>query len=93
MYVDGSSNSDVSGTGLLLEDPHGEACSYAIRFDFTAFNNEAEYEAVIAGLQLTRKLGAQRILVYSDSQLVICEVLGEYETREETMQRCLSKVH
>ncbi|XP_071920730.1 uncharacterized protein [Coffea arabica] len=92
LHVNGSSNSEGSGTGLLLEDPQGDVCSYALRFDFAASNNEAEYEAVIAGLQLARKLGAAHILVYSDSQLVVCQILGEYETREEVMHRYLSKV-
>ncbi|XP_071933220.1 uncharacterized protein [Coffea arabica] len=91
LYVD--SNGDGSGAGLLLEDPHGEVCSYALRFDFLATNNEVEYEALIAGLQLARTLGAQRIHVRSDSQLVVCQVLSEYEAKDETMQRYLSKVH
>ncbi|XP_071912133.1 uncharacterized protein [Coffea arabica] len=97
LYVDGSSNgssnNDGSGVGLLLEDSHEETCSYALRFDFFASNNEAEYKAVIAGLQLARRLGARRISVYSDSQLVACQVLGEYEARKETMQRYLSKIY
>ncbi|XP_071916206.1 uncharacterized protein [Coffea arabica] len=93
LHVDGSSNSEDSGAGLLLEDPQGEMCSYALRFDFAASNNEAEYEAIIAGLQLARKLGAGHILVYSNSQLVVCQILGEYEAREEVMHRYLSKVH
>ncbi|XP_027178148.1 uncharacterized protein LOC113777314 [Coffea eugenioides] len=93
LYVDGSSNGDGSGAGLLLEGPQGEVCSYALRFDFPATNNEAEYEALIAGLQLACKLGAQRIHVRNDSQLVVCQVLGEYEAKDETMQRYLSKVH
>ncbi|XP_071919055.1 uncharacterized protein [Coffea arabica] len=88
-----SSNGDGCGAGLLLEGPQGEACSYALRFDFPATNNEAEYEALIAGLQLARKLGAQQIHVRSDSQLVVRQVLGEYEAKDETMQRYLSKVH
>ncbi|XP_071909636.1 uncharacterized protein [Coffea arabica] len=93
LYVDGSSNGDGCGAGLLLEGPQGEVCSYALRFDFPATNNEAEYEALIAGLQLARKLGAQQIHVRSDSQLVVRQVLGEYEAKDETMQRYLSKVH
>nr|XP_027071801.1 uncharacterized protein LOC113696611 [Coffea arabica] len=93
LYVDGSSNGDGSGAGLLLEGPQGEVCSYALRFDFPATNNEADYEVLIAGLQLARRLGAQRIHVRSDSQLVVCQVLGEYEAKDETIQRYLSKVH
>ncbi|XP_027161349.1 uncharacterized protein LOC113762211 [Coffea eugenioides] len=93
LYVDGSSNGDGSGAGLLLEGPQGEVCSYVLRFDFPTTNNEAEYEVLIAGLQLARRLGAQRIHVRSDSQLVVCQVLGEYEAKDETMQRYLSKIH
>ncbi|XP_027156196.1 uncharacterized protein LOC113756920 [Coffea eugenioides] len=93
LYVDGSSNGDGSGAGLLLEGPQGEVCSYALHFGFPATNNEAEYEALIAGLQLARRLGAQQIHVRSDSQLVVRQVLGEYEAKDETMQRYLSKVH
>nr|XP_027126777.1 uncharacterized protein LOC113742942 [Coffea arabica] len=69
-----------------------EASGRLTKFNFAASNNEAEYEAVIAGLQLARKLGATHILVYSDSQLVVCQILGEYEAKEEVMQRYLSKV-
>ena len=43
-------------------------------------------------MQLARKLGAAHILVYSDSQFVVCQILGDYETREEVMHRYLSKV-
>ncbi|XP_027063199.2 uncharacterized protein [Coffea arabica] len=93
LYVDGSSNGDGSGAGLLLEGPQGEVCSYALRFGFSATNNEAEYEALIAGLQLARRLGAQQIHVRSDSQLVVRQVLDEYEAKDEAMQRYLSKVH
>ena len=91
-YVDGFSNGDGRGVGLLLEGPQGEVCSYALRFDFPATNNETEYEALIAGLQLTRRLGVQRIHVRSDSQLVVCQVLGESEAKDETMQQYLSKI-
>ncbi|XP_071939116.1 uncharacterized protein [Coffea arabica] len=92
LYVDGSSNGDGNGAGLLLEGPQGEMCSYALRFDFPATNNEVEYEALIAGLQLAHRLDAQKIHVRSDSQLVVRQVLGEYEAKDETMQRYLSKV-
>ncbi|XP_071933276.1 uncharacterized protein [Coffea arabica] len=84
---------ELTGAGLLLEDPHGEVYSYAIRFDFSATNNEAEYKVLITGFRLARKFGARRIQVPSDSQLVACQVLDEYEAKEEAIQRYLSKVH
>jgi len=44
-------------------------CSYKLAFDCS--NNEAKYEALIAGLKILKKLNAKRILVYRDSKLVI----------------------
>ena len=58
LHVDDWSNGEGNGAGLLLEDPQGELCSYALRFDFTFSNNETEYEAVITGLQLAHRFGA-----------------------------------
>ena len=46
--VDGSSGEQRSGAGIVLEGPEGEEISYAVKFEFTATNNQAEYEALIA---------------------------------------------
>ena len=50
--------------------------SYKLAFEFS--NNEAEYEALIVGLKILKKLGAKKISVYGDSELVIKQVKGEY---------------
>lgn len=92
LYVDGSSNEDGSGAGLLLISPEGFECSYALRFNFPASNNEAEYEALITGLSLARRLGVVRLKVHSDSQLVVKQVLGEYEAKEDSMKKYLARV-
>lgn len=47
--MDGSASEQGSGTGIILEGQEGEKISYAIRLEFTATNNQAEYEALIAG--------------------------------------------
>ncbi|XP_074565139.1 uncharacterized protein LOC141821675 [Curcuma longa] len=69
VYVDGSSNKQGSGVGVLLVSPKGEEIRLAIQLSFKASNNEAEYEAVLAGLQAAKRMGAARILLRSDSQL------------------------
>ena len=71
LYVDGSSNDEGSGAELLLVEPNGVECSYALRFNFSTSNNETEFEVVISNLWLTRELGAQHIRVNSDSQLMV----------------------
>ena len=50
LYVDGSSNSQGSGAGIILTTPDGIQLEYALRFRFQASNNEAEYEALLVGL-------------------------------------------
>jgi len=46
-------------------------------------NNEAKYEALFQGLELAKSLGAESILVQGDSQLIIEQVNGTYEAKEE----------
>ncbi|KAM1464574.1 hypothetical protein ACFXTO_044206 [Malus domestica] len=56
LYVDGSSNQQGCGAGLVLTTPDKVAMEYALRFKFKASNNEAEYEALIEGLRLAKHL-------------------------------------
>ena len=65
---------------------------YALRFGFQASNNEAEYEAVIAKLNLTHFMEADQLKVSSDSQLVIKHIEDSYEARGEKMILYLKKV-
>ena len=65
---------------------------YALRFGFQASNNEAEYEAVIAGLNLAHSMEADQPEVCSDSQLVVKQIEDSYEARGEKMILYLKKV-
>ena len=71
MSVDGAANAQGSGVGLILTSPEGIDIEYALRFGFQASNNEAEYEAVIAGLNLIHSMEVDQLEVRSDSQLVV----------------------
>lgn len=51
-HVDGVSNSQGSGAGLILACPEGTVVEYALCFLFPATNNQAEYEALLAGMRL-----------------------------------------
>jgi ribonuclease HI len=81
LYVDGSSNKQCSGAGIILISPDESIYEYALKFNFKATNNVAEYEALIAGLQLAKELGAHTLHVYSDSQLVVGQVTDEFQTK------------
>ncbi|XP_013674251.1 uncharacterized protein LOC106378704 [Brassica napus] len=98
LHVDGSSNIRGVGVGIVLTSLTGNTASRAIRCNFKATNNESEYEALIAGLSLAHLLGAENIQVYSDSQLIINQVQGEYQSKDDRMiqylavaQRLISK--
>ena len=55
-------------------------------------NNEVEYEAIFKGLELARSVEAKLILVLGDSQLVIGQINGTYEAKEERMKKYLNRV-
>ena len=92
LSVDGASNAQGSGAGLILTSPKGIDIEYALRFGFHASNNEAEYEAVIAGLNLAHSLEVDQLEVHSDSQLVVRQIEDTYEAKSETMVLYLQKV-
>jgi len=69
--VDGSSQGQRSGAGVVLLSPEGQRFQYAVKLDFATTNNEVEYEAVVVGLAITRELGAHNIEIRSDSQVVV----------------------
>nr|XP_027118756.1 uncharacterized protein LOC113735999 [Coffea arabica] len=92
LFVDGASSKEGSGAGLLLTSPIGEELTYALRFDFPASNNEAEYEALLTGLRIAHQMSITTIRVRSDSQLVVLQVRGEYEAKDEIMKKYLAKV-
>ncbi|GJY10148.1 reverse transcriptase domain-containing protein [Tanacetum coccineum] len=70
LFTDGSSCTDGSEAGLILTNPEGMEFTYALRFRFDATNNEAEYEALIAGLRIADK----QVLVEELKEKSISEV-------------------
>ena len=83
LFVDGAANAQGSGAGIILTSPDGIDIEYAIRFGFRASNNEAEYEAVIAGLNLAHSMEVDQLEVCTDSQLVVKQIEDSYEARGE----------
>jgi len=79
LSVDGSSNQQGSGASVILEGPNGLLIKQALRFAFKASNNQAEYEALIAGMLFAKEMGARSLLAKSDSQLVTGQVTREYQ--------------
>ncbi|XP_042396478.1 uncharacterized protein LOC121986585 [Zingiber officinale] len=79
IYMDGSSTQQGSGIGILLISPQEERMQLSIRMDYRATNNEVEYEALIADLQVARCVGAIKVLIHSNSQLATQQLTGTFE--------------
>ncbi|GKD74288.1 reverse transcriptase domain-containing protein [Tanacetum coccineum] len=90
LFTDGASNSKGSGAGLVLISPSGVEFTYALRLNFTSTNNEAEYEALLAGLRMARKMKVEDIDVKVNSKLVASQINGSYVASSTSMIKYLA---
>ena len=67
LNVDGVSRQTGPGVGLQLKASTGERIEQAIRLDFSASNNETEYEASLVGIDLVMSVSSKKIIIQSDS--------------------------
>ena len=81
MFVDGARNNLGTGVKVVIKSPEGAIFEHCLRLNFSTTNNEAEYEAFIAGLRSTNKLKVLKLHIFSDSKLVVNQVTGKFEAR------------
>lgn len=82
LFVDGSSTSTRSGDDLILTSPDKFKVMKAIRFPFKATNNQVEYEALIAAINLAKSLQVRNISIFSDSKIVVWLTSRDYATKD-----------
>ena len=92
LFVDGSSDKRNSRAGIVIEGPGGFTVDHSLLFKFKASNNQVEYEALIAGLRLAKDLGARRLKCNTDSRLVVEQVQGEYQVKDDLLLQYYHKV-
>ena len=92
MHIDGALNQKGSGVGLVLISPKKVIVEKSLRLDFSATNNEAKYEAMLMGIAMVQRMGGKSVKVFSDSRLVVGQVKGEFEAKDEGMQGYLSQI-
>ena len=92
VHVDGALNKKGSGVGLVLMSPEKVTIKKSLRLDFSATNNEAEYEALLEGMAMVQRMGGKSIKLFSDSRLVVGQVRGEFEAKDERLQGYLNQV-
>uniref|UniRef100_A0A2N9HC52 Uncharacterized protein n=1 Tax=Fagus sylvatica TaxID=28930 RepID=A0A2N9HC52_FAGSY len=91
LYVNEASNDKGAGTEVVIIKLNGLVIEQSIQLDFKASNNEAEYEAVLAGLNSTKVLGARNLHLHCDSLLVTSQINEKYMARDECIAAYLSK--
>ena len=91
VYVDGAANQRGFGVGLVLVSPEQITIEKSLRLGFLASNNEAEYEVLLEGMSMVQRMGGKAVKMFSDSRLVVGQVKGELEVRDERMQGYLSQ--
>ncbi|GJT66489.1 reverse transcriptase domain-containing protein [Tanacetum coccineum] len=90
LFTNGASNRKGSGASLVLISPNGMEFTYALRLNFTRTNNEAEYEALLAGLHKAAKMKVQAISVNVDSKLVASQIIGSYVANRTSVIKYLA---
>ena len=70
-----------AGVSSQLKALIGERIEHAIRVGFLVSDNEIEYEAILAGVDLAKFVSLEKLIIRIDSQVVVGQVNGEYKTR------------
>ncbi|XP_020979415.1 uncharacterized protein LOC110272005 [Arachis ipaensis] len=92
LMFDGTPSNPQGGAGVVLTDSHGRNLSFMFQLDFSCTNNEAEYEALMLGLKMDQEVSIKKLHVKGDSNLIIQQILGRYDTKERSLALCREQV-
>jgi len=80
-------NPGPAGIGVVITGPDGRVLERVARGIGVATNNVAEYRAALAGLERARALGADWVLLRSDSRLLVEQLSGRFRVKNPTLIR------
>ena len=87
MHFDGACSKEGAGAGSTIYAPYFiEWTNFSYKFYFNCTNNVAEYEALLLGLQILKKMQARKVYIYGDSELVLRQVIGTYQAKHPRMR-------
>lgn len=90
VFVDSASNAIGAEACIVIITLEGIQLEHSFRLGFKVSNDEAEYKAFLAELRAILCLGAKDVEIYSDSRLVVYQILGSFEARDSRMKAYLS---
>ncbi|KAI8550576.1 hypothetical protein RHMOL_Rhmol06G0117900 [Rhododendron molle] len=86
LYFDGAANQKGFGIGVLLITLAGAYIPLAFKLNFDVTINQTEYKACIVGMEAAIALGAEKIEVIGDSNLVVSQANGDWKVHEEKLK-------
>ena len=89
IHMNESSNIQASGASIVLHSPKRDKIECIVCLDFPTTNNETEYKALVAGLDLAKAVRATSVVIHYDSQVVTSQVNSDYECKRERMKKYL----
>ncbi|OGO00868.1 MAG: hypothetical protein A2Y58_01355 [Chloroflexi bacterium RBG_13_51_52] len=94
IYTDGAArgNPGPAAIGVILKDEKGSVIATISRRLAPTTNNQAEYRAIIAGLEKAVELGLKNVSVKSDSELVVKQINGQFKIKNTALRPCYQKV-
>ena len=91
LYFDGSVCNEGRGIGVVLVSPRGATFDFSSQLEFHCTNNQAEYEALLFGLEILQSMGVKCVSAFGDSHLVVQQVLGESQCYDGTLNSYLER--
>jgi len=85
LFFDGSMCDRGAGIGIVLISPQGRKYEFSLPIVAISTNNQAEYQALIKGLELLKEVHADAVEIFRNSMLVINQLAGSYECRSEVL--------
>ena len=89
VFVVGASSTIRARAWIIIITLEGIRLEHSFKLGFKGFNNEAEYEALLAGLRVVLDMGAREVEIYSDSRLVVSQVQGSFKARDALVKEYL----
>ncbi|OGF23743.1 hypothetical protein A3H09_02665 [Candidatus Falkowbacteria bacterium RIFCSPLOWO2_12_FULL_45_13] len=95
IYTDGGArgNPGPAGIGAVILDQRGSAVKEISQYIGEATNNQAEYQALLAGVNAAKALGARELEVFLDSELVVKQLNREYRVKDKDLAPLFVKVY
>jgi ribonuclease HI len=89
LFFDGSAYREGQGVGIALISPRGAIFEQSVRLEYFCMNNQAEYEAILLGLQILSCMSVKHIEAFGDLLLVVQQIVGTFQSLARVFE-CIS---